>query len=122
MQAQNAEMQAAVQTARQEAAAARASTNQGLIDTRLLGKPRTRRGMDGALTALLKANGVSEETATKLSRAPFRITTVKQLANAFDTRAEIKSSFADHGEVQITDLVQITGPKQSWREHRRTRA
>ena len=82
----------------------------------------TRRGMDGALTALLKANGVSEETATKLSRAPFRITTIKQLANAFDTRAEIKSSFADHGEVQITDLVQITGPKQSWREHRRTRA
>ena len=74
------------------------------------------RTMDGALSALLKANGVSDATAAKLAEAPFGITSVKQLANAFDSRGEIKSSFADHDRVQVTDLVQITGLKQSWRE------
>ena len=93
LQAQNAEMQAAVQTARQEAAAARASTNQSLIDTRLLGKPRSFDGSDEAwsnFSTILRAymGAISPELLTAMQAAEAETSPIVQSALPAESAAK----------------------------------
>ena len=49
-----------------------------------------------SLKELLDSNDVDSTVLENLGKAPFNITTVKQFANFFETKQEIKTLFLDN--------------------------
>jgi len=74
----------------------------------------------GTLQGLIKKNGLPEEVAVALGEEPFKITTITQFANFFESKAEVDTAFckasqaADKVFKNRGDLV--AGIKQAWRE------
>ena len=68
------------------------------------------------LAELLQANEVEPAVLTYLAREPWKITTIKQLANTFETKKDIKTEFV----VQVPELAskgdQVANLTQAWRE------
>ena len=71
---------------------------------------------DTPLAELLKSNGLPDDVLVELNKSPYKITTVKQFANYFETKAEVQSLFI----VKIPKLKEegdiIANLKQAWRE------
>ena len=67
------------------------------------------------LADLFKANDVDEGVMRELADAPFKISTVKQLANTFDSKADIKSSWASKSQAYKHEGNQISNLIQAWR-------
>ena len=63
-------------------------------------------GLAATLEALLKSNGIRDPAVLEaLNNAPFNISTVKQFANSFDNKSEIKSIFATAANITAGDVI-----------------
>jgi hypothetical protein len=67
-----------------------------------------------SLQDIFKDNNIPDAVLQKLTAVPFNITTVKQFANFFETRAEVKTNFCDGAGVKEGNV--IADLKQAWRE------
>ena len=81
-----------------------------------------------SLADLFKANYVDAGVLEELAGPPWKITTVKQLANSFDSKADIKTTWAakstkfkNEGD-QISNLIQAWREAEAWTERGTKRA
>ncbi|CAE8627868.1 unnamed protein product [Polarella glacialis] len=65
---------------------------------------------------LLEANGLAEEVLQELAKQPYQIKTVKQFANYFDTKGEIRKLFTDKIPAFQNNGNILSGLRQAWRE------
>ena len=70
---------------------------------------------EGSLDELLKANGLPDLVAVELAKAPFKITTVTQFANYFETKAEVYSLFLGKVAAMKDEGDVVANLKQCWR-------
>ena len=66
------------------------------------------------LASLFAEHGVPEDVLELLADRPFKVTTVAQFANYFESKADIKTLFTDHNKYKDEGDV-ITNLKQAWR-------
>ena len=69
-----------------------------------------------SLDAFLKAHGIPDIAVKALMDPPYGLTSVPQFANFFDTKAEVKSLFADKVDAIKENMALIADLKQCWRE------
>lgn len=69
-----------------------------------------------SLAELLKSNGVPEPVLAELRKEPFKITTLKQFANFFETEGEVNSLFCQQVNTIKDEGDVVANLKQAWRE------
>lgn len=74
----------------------------------------------GTLAGLLKNNGLPDEVREAFAAEPFKITTIQQFVNCFESKSEVGTLFCEASQATKTIFANrgdlVAGLKQAWRE------